>query len=90
MTHTVETLSRAFVNDFHRKIFFKKKLLLFKTVNGLAEYIPRSPVKTEIFSHKLFNRANDNNVDFILRVKCDFASYNKSRNEKNSENILLY
>lgn len=66
MTHTVETLSRAFVNDFHRKIFFKKKLQLFKRVHDSAEYIP----------------PNDNNVDFILRVKCDFVSYNKFRNTK--------
>ena len=36
------------------------------------------------------NRQNNNNVDLILRVKCDFASNNKSRYFKNFRNFAKY
>ena len=55
-----------------------------------AENIPSSPPKTEVFSLLLFIRQNDNNVDLIPCVKCDFASYNKSRNFKNFTNSEKY
>ena len=55
-----------------------------------AENIPSSPPKTEVFSLLLFIRQNDNNVDLIPCVKCDFTSYNKSRNFKNFTNSEKY
>ena len=55
-----------------------------------AENIPSSPPKTEVFSLLLFIRQNDNNVDIIPCVKCDFTSYNKSRNFKNFTNPEKY
>ena len=51
-----------------------------------AEYIPPSPMKTEVFSLLLFIPQNDNNVDLIPCVKYNFASYTKSRNFKNFTN----
>ena len=55
-----------------------------------AENIPSSPPKIEVFSLLLFIRQNDYNVDLIPCVKCDFTSYNKSRNFKNFTNSEKY
>ena len=55
-----------------------------------AENIPSSPPKTELFSLLLLIRQNDNTVDFIPCLKCDFASYKKSRNLKNFTNQEKY
>ena len=55
-----------------------------------AENIPSSPPKTEFFSLLLLIRQNDNNVDLIPCLKCDFASYKKSRNLKNFANYEKY
>ena len=55
-----------------------------------AENISSSPPKIEVFSLLLFIRQNDYNVDLIPCVKCDFTSYNKSRNFKNFTNSEKY